>query len=85
MPEQRPINWLEVVAAGAAMVTLLIALFGGLWNLVDEDELKATEDRITNTIRESTSRTDGQMEELRGYIVSHLDRHATGAAQNPAN
>ena len=54
---------------------------------VDEDELreglKATEDSIKSAIEASTQRTDAQMEELRGYIVNHLDRHATG--EQPTN
>ena len=84
MTEQRPSNWFEIVAAAAAVGTLLIALFGGLWNLVDEGELKATEDRIMNAIRESTAQTNAQMGELRGYIVNHLDRHASGDVE-PTN
>ena len=50
-------------------------MLGGVWNLVDEDELKATEGRITSAIRDSTAQTNAQMLELRGYIVDHLNEH----------
>ncbi len=37
-------------------------------------DLNAAEGRLTATINASTERTDAQMEELRGYIINHLDR-----------
>ena len=89
MSEQRKTTVAAVAAVVAAVVsvlTLVALLLGGFF--VDEDELreglKATEDSIKSAIEASTQRTDAQMEELRGYIVNHLDRHATGGEQ-PAN
>ena len=74
-----------VVAAAVSVLTLVAVLLGGFF--VDEDELReglnATEDSIKSAIEASTQRTDAQMEELRGYIVNHLDRHATG--EQPTN
>ena len=39
-------------------------------------DLSAAEGRITTAINESNNRTDAQMEELRGYIIDHMDRAA---------
>ena len=42
-------------------------------------DLSAAEGRLTTAINASTEQTNAQMEELRGYIINHLDRIATGA------
>ena len=85
MSEQRKTAVAAVVAAAVSVLTLVAVLLGGFF--VDEDELreglKATEDSIKSAIEASTQRTDAQMEELRCYIVNHLDRHATG--EQPTN
>ncbi len=77
-----------LAAAAAAILTavmLAVAFIGDVF--VDEGELREalrdTEDRITEAINDSTEQTNAQMEELRGYIVNHLDRHPAGA--DPAN
>ena len=80
-------GWDMVAAAGgvAAVVMLVLVLVGGIF--VDEGELKAelkaTEDRITSVIRDSTAQTNAQMKELRGYIVGHFDGHPNDG--NPTN
>ena len=43
------------------------------------DALAAAEQRITGEIRANTQRTDARMEELRRYMVNHLDRQSPGA------
>ena len=40
-------------------------------------DLNAAEGRLTTAINASTEQTNAQMEELRGYIINHLDRIAT--------
>ena len=83
-----PATFWDKTAAIAAAIGVVILLLSGLWNLVDESELKATEDRIeselkatedriTTAFRESTAQTNAQMEEFRGYVVAHLDGHPT--------
>ena len=70
----------------AAWGTLVLVILGGVWNLVDEDELKATgdelkvelkasEDRLMGAIGHSTEQTNAQIQEMRGYIVNHFDGH----------
>ena len=47
------------------------------------EALAAAEQRITGEIRANTQRTDAQMEELRRYMLNHLDRQAAGAPSAP--
>ena len=47
------------------------------------EALAAAEQRITGEIRAITQRTDAQMEELRRYMVNHLDRHSAGGPSAP--
>ena len=77
----RATNWDRVAAvasAGALVLALIITLFSGIWNLgslVTEDELRASEDRLLDAINNISDRTDAQMEELRRYMINHLDGH----------
>jgi hypothetical protein len=87
MTEQRLNTVAAVAAAVVGGVMLVLLLIGGMF--VDEAELRdaldateadlkadlsAAEGRITTAINESNKRTDAQMEELRGYIIDHMDR-----------
>ena len=87
MTERRLNTVAAVAAAVVGGVMLVLLLMGGMF--VDEAELRdaldatetelkadlsAAEGRITTAINESNNRTDAQMEELRGYIIDHMDR-----------
>ena len=88
--------WASASAALLAGITLVLGLLGGVF--ITEAELRealtateaelrealaAAEQRITGEIRANTQRTDAQMEELRRYMVNHLDRHSVGAPSAP--
>ena len=88
--------WTSASAALLAGITLALGLLGGIF--VTEAELRealtateaelrealaAAEQRITSEIRANTQRTDAQMEELRRYMVNHLDRQSAGASSAP--
>ena len=74
MPTNQATLWdkAAVVLSGLVIVIMVVS---GIWNLVSEDELRATEERIMNAIQHSTEQTNAQMQELRGYITSHFDGH----------
>lgn len=88
--------WVSASAALLAGITLTLGLLGGIFVTeaelrealtVTEAELRealaAAEQRITGEIRANTQRTDAQMEELRRYMVNHLDRQSAGAPSAP--
>ena len=88
--------WVSASAALLAGITLALGLLGGVFVTEAEmrealtateaelrEALTAAEQRITGAIRANTQRTDARMEELRRYMVNHLDRQSAGAPSAP--
>ena len=88
--------WISASAALLAGITWTLGLLGGIFVTEAEmrdaltateaelrEALAAAEQRITGEIRANAQRTDAQMEELRRYMVNHLDRQAAGAPSAP--
>ncbi len=62
-------------AAGGLLLAIITAAVSTAWwagsNLATKEDIQAIQDEL----RQNRERSDDQMQELRGYIVDHLDGH----------
>ena len=63
-------NWI-------AFGTLMITIIGASWWQGARTATKEDVARVRQEIQQLRDSTDAQMQELRGYIIDHLDGHAT--------
>ena len=66
------------IAAAAVIVTVILSAIGATWVIGRNIADMATREDVTelrNEIRAARESADAQMQELRGYIVQHLDQH----------
>lgn len=63
------------IAAGGLLLAIITAAVSTAWwagsNLATKEDIQAIQDEL----RQNRERSDDQMQELRGYIVDHLDGH----------
>ena len=66
----------DVIVVICSAVAVILTVIGATWwlgsTLATKDDLAA----IRQEMREMRERSEAQMQELRGYIVDHLDGHA---------
>ena len=63
------------VATAAVMVTVILSAIGATWVIGRNMATREDVTELRNEIRAARESADAQMQELRGYIVQHLDQH----------
>ena len=67
------------IAAAAVIATVILSAIGATWVIGRNIADMATREDVTelrNEIRAARASADAQMQELRGYIVQHLEQHS---------
>ena len=63
------------IATAAVMVTVILSAIGATWVIGRNMATREDVTELRNEIRAARESADAQMQELRGYIVQHLDQH----------
>lgn len=70
----------NVIAVICSAVAVILTVIGATWwlgsTLATKDDLAVIRQEIRQEMQEMRERSEAQMQELRGYIVDHLDGHA---------
>ena len=75
------------IAAAAVMLTVILSVSGATWwvgrNMATREDMTELRNELRNEItvardeiRATRESVNAQMEELRGYIVQHLEQHS---------